>query len=238
MNGIGSKAPGATLGIGSIPKGLLSGIGGRLVVFEAFTSYNETDPNGKVTVTTRVITLTNGDRDEDYYVTSDKGAGSITDFTHWVDVNVTALTDNGNSAMFFWGVAQINDDFKDMGAPLDAIFVGAVHATATTHYKIKLFQVKNGGLNIKNASNPINVGTPSYVSISRNGTTITIEIYSTPALRATGGPGDVDTLTGTGMVSTAFRYVYGLGSYNQGGINLDISGTVSNLLLVARQQSE
>lgn len=232
MNGIGSKAPGATLGIGSIPAGLLPGIGGRLVVFEAFTTYNETDPNGKVTVTTRVITLTDGDRNEDYYVTSDKGAGSITDFTHWVDVNVTALINQGNSAMFFWGIAEVSDDFKDMGAPLDAIFAGAVHATATTHYKIRLFEINNGGLNIKSTSSNINVNTPSYVSISRSSTTLTVEIYSTAALRAAGGSGDVGTLTDT-VVGTAFRYVYGLVSYNQGGTNLDISGTVSNLLLVA-----
>ncbi len=199
---------------------------------EDFTGFNETDGPGKVTVASNVITLTNGDRDEDYYVTKDEGAGTIGDFTHWVDVNVTALTNSGNSAMFFWGVAEVSDDFKDMGAPLDAIFAGACHVTATA-YKIKLFGVDNGVLNILNGSSNIDVNTESFLSISRSGTTLTVEIYSTAALRAAGSSGDVDTVTDT-AVGTAFRYVYGLGSYNQGGTNLDISGTVSNLVLYSK----
>lgn len=57
---------------------------------------------------------------------------------------------------------------------------------------------------------------------------MSVEIYSTAALRIAGAAGDVDTIAGT-VVGTAFRYVYGIASYNYGGAGKDISGTVENL---------
>ena len=198
---------------------------------EDFTTYNETDGPGKVTVTPYVITLTNGDRDEDYYVTRDVGVGAITDFTHWVDVNVTAITANASSSMTPWAISNADDDLNDIDiASGDAIFLFAGQVTSDTHYIIRIYDLNGGTLVSRDISSAIAVNAESFLSISRSSTTLTVEIYSTAALRTAGAGGDVDTITGV-VVGTAFRYVYGLGSYNNAVFGRDISGTVSNLRL-------
>ena len=199
--------------------------------YEDFLTYNETDGPGKVTVAANTITLTNGDRDEDYYVTRDLGAGNITDFTHWVDVNVTALTNDGNSSLWAWAISNADDDIDDIDiAGGDAISVIASHFTSTK-YRVQLYSLDSGTPVIVDSSASIAVGTKTYWAISRTGTTGTVEIYSTDSLRRAGGAGDIDTISGT-VVGTAFRYVYGIASRNNNLAGKDISGTVSNLWLV------
>ncbi len=196
-----------------------------------FAYFNETDGPGKVTVTPTVITLTNGDRDEDYYVTRDLGTGSITSFTHWVDVNVTALTNDGNSSLWAWAISNAHDDINDIaGAGGDAISVIGSHATSTK-YQVQLYTLDSGTPAIVDSSAYIAVGTKTYWAISRTGTTGTVAIYSTASLRMAGAAADVDTITGT-VAGTAFQYVYGIASRNNNLHGKDISGTVSNLILV------
>ena len=195
-----------------------------------YLEFNETDVPGKLTVAQNTITLTDGDRDEDYYVTKDFGADYLGDFTHWVDVNVTALTDSGPTGFACWALSNVDDDLKDIDdAGGDALFLWTMRNTATS-YKFILYSIDGGVLTNLDASSGITVGTKVFVSVSRAGTTLTAEIYSAVSLRALGGAGDVDTITGTG-VGTAFRYLYGIGSYNNGGTGYDISGTVKNLSL-------
>ena len=204
---------------------------------EDFTTYSETDGPGKVTVTADVITLTDGDRNEDYYVTKELGEGTITDFTHWVDVNVTALTNDGNSSLWAWAISNADDDIDDIDiAGGDAISVIGSHGNATK-YKIQLYSLDSGTPAIIDTSAHIAVGTKTYLAISRTGTTGTVAIYSTAALRIAGAAADVDTITGT-VVGTAFRYVYGIASRNNGLSAKDISGTVSNLALNQYTENE
>ena len=194
---------------------------------------SETDGPGKVEAYPTLITLTDGDRDEDYYVTFDQGAGAITDFTHQVDVNVTSLIADGNSAMYPWAISNADDDINDIdGAFGDCVFINMVRVTADTHYAITIINIDGGTIGAPDISGAIAVGTPSYLTINRTGTTLTVEIYSTAALRQNGGAGDVETIAGT-VVNTAFRYVYGIASYNSGHIGKDISGYVANLTLHA-----
>lgn len=193
-------------------------------------TYNETDGPGKVTITENQITLTNGDRDEDYYVTYDFGIGYFTNFTHWVDVNVTSLTDHVFSGFACWALSNADDDLKDIDdANGDALFIWPRSADAT-HYLIEIYNLDAGAINSIDTSSAIAVNTLSYLAISRSGTTITCEIYSSAALRIAGGAGDVDTISGT-VINTAFRYLYGLGSYSAAQAGKDISGIVSNLRL-------
>jgi len=206
--------------------------GGGSTFYEDFTTYNETDGPTKVTVTANTITLTNGDRDEDYYVTKDFGANYFGDFTHWVDVNVTSITDDSTSGFRFWTLSDADDDLKDIDdANGDFVSLWVGRESATT-YEIILQFCDSGTLESPvDTSSAINVNTSIYISVTRSGTTLTSEIYSTAALRLAGGSGDVDTVTGT-VVNTAFRYIYGLASYNTENTAKDVSGTVSNLLLV------
>ena len=193
--------------------------------------YAETDAAGKVAIVGNTVTLTAGDRDEDYYVTKDLGAGYIGNFTHWVDVNVTSITNNGDSLMITWGVGNAVDDFKDIDdASGDAFFIVCARDTATT-YGININNIDGGALTGGTTVTGISVATASYLSITRASTTATLQIYSTAAKRVTGGSGDVGTVTLT-VVDTAFRYVYALGSYNIAGTGKDISGTSSNFAII------
>ena len=197
--------------------------------YEDFTGYNEIDGPGKVTVAANVITLTNGDRDEDYYVTKDLNGGAITNFTHWVDVNVTAITADGNSSFYFDAMSNVDDDLFDideLGG--DCIFLGVGRIGAG--YRVGIYNVDGGVLTISVGGTTNTLGNPVYISSSRAGTVLTAEVYSTAALRIAGGAGDVDTITHT-VVATTFQFVYGLGSYNNAGTAKDITGTVSNLAL-------
>ena len=193
--------------------------------------YAETDAAGKVGIVGNTITLSAGDRDEDYYVTKDLGADYIGNFTHWVDVNVTVLTDDGDSLMIPWGVGDAVDDFKDIDdASGDAFFIVCAHDTAVT-YQININNVDGGTLTGGTAVTGISVAAASYLSITRASTTATLQIYSTAAKRVTGGNGDVGKITLT-VVDTAFRYAYTLGSYNIAGTAKDISGTSSNFAII------
>ena len=194
-----------------------------------FTTGSETDGPSKVTVAERKITLTAGDRDEDYYVTFDQGAGAITDFEHWVDVNVTAITADNNSSFYFDAMSNADDDLYDIDAANgDCIFLGVGRIDAG--YRVGIYNVDGGVLTISTGSTTNTLGNPVYISSSRAGTVLTAEVYSTAALRIAGGAGDVDTITHT-VVATAFQFVYGLASYNNAGTAKDISGTVENLWL-------
>ena len=209
--------------------GIISG-GGE--VRENFTTYTETDGPGKVGVTAFTITVTDGDRDEDYYVGKDFGASYFGDFTHKIDVNLTSVTSSTPSGLMTWGLAETYDDFNDIDiASGDVFTLFTSRATSTTHYKIAIISIDGGALTTVDTSINIAINTPSYLTIIRSTTTGTVEIYSSDVLRTAAAGGDVDTITGT-VVGTAFRWVYPLGSYNDGNTAADVTGTVSNLTLV------
>ncbi len=218
---LGGEETLGTLDIGSLYK-ITGG-------YENFLGYAETDGPGKVTVAANTITLTDGDRDEDYYVTKDFGAGYFGDFTHWVDVNVTAITADGNSSFYFDAVTNAAIDLYVIDAAFgDCIFLGVGRVSGG--YRVGIYNVDGGALTISTGGTTNTVGDPIYISSSRVGTDLTVEVYSTAALRVAGGAGDVDTITHT-VVATTFQFVYGLASYNHGTTAKDISGTVSNLAL-------
>jgi len=206
---------------------------------EDFTGYTETDvPADKIAVVKHTITLTAGDRDEDYYVTKDYGADYFGNFTHWVDVNVTSLTNDAASIMYVWALSDGKvgatpaepDDLKDIDDDGGDFLVISVGLIVVGKYRVSVFSCNAGSVTQDYGTAEIAVNTASYLSVTRSGTTITVQIYSTAALRVAGGAGDVETLTLT-CVNTTFRYVYALGSYNTGNAAKDISGTVSNLRL-------
>ena len=193
-----------------------------------FTTYTETDGAGKVTVAATQITLTNGDRDEDYYVTKDFGTDYFGDFTHWVDVNVTNLTDDPASAFVCWGMADSAADFNAIDiAGGSALILFASRSITDTFWKLNLYDLTTGTLTILDSSINIAVNTEIYLGITRSGTTITVTISSTSALRDA-GTANLGTITGT-CNNTTFSHVYGIGSHNYGATGKDISGTVSNL---------
>lgn len=197
-------------------------------VKEDYTTYTELDASSRVTVAANTLTLTSADRDEDFYVVKDFGANYFGDVTHWVDVNYTSAV---ASAVFVcWGLADTADDFNNIeGASGDALYVEATKASGS-NYAFRIINLVSGTPAVIDTSSSIAENTESFLSITRSGTTGTVQIYSTAALRLAGGAGDVDTITGT-VQNTTFRYVYGIGSYDGSSGGVVISGTCKNLEL-------
>ena len=200
-----------------------------------FLTLTEVDTAGVVGITSDVITLTAGDRDEDYYATKDFGTGFFGDFTHWMDVNVTVLTNDAESRIFPWGISNTVEDFKvtdDAGRA--CLIMEASRDTATT-YQIVFYDIPAVGATdvVGSPITGISVATGVYISVARASTTLSVDVYSTDALRRAGsaGDGDVGAESETGAATT-FQYLYGIGSYNTGDTAKDLSGTVSNLVLI------
>src|SRR3990167_2748102 len=75
------------------------------IVLEDFTTYTETDAPGRITVNSSIrSTVLDGDRDEAFYLYSDKGVDFFSgDFEHWATFNAT---DNALYAGAYWGVSN------------------------------------------------------------------------------------------------------------------------------------
>ena len=197
--------------------------------YQDFTTYTETDVGGVVTVAANTITLTNGGRDADFYATEDFGAYHFKDFVHAVDVNITATSSGISSGMYCWALTNSDDDLGDIdtAATEDALYLLAGRSSAT-EYIFVIYSLSKGTQSSVDTSSAITIGEESFVTITRSGTTITVEIYSTNALRIAGSSGDVDTITGS-VVATEFRYLQGIASYNTSTASSTISGTIKNL---------
>ena len=193
------------------------------------TTYAQSGVTEVITISSSGVTLTAGDRDQDYYVTKDFGADHFGDFNHWVDVNVTAQTDAVGSRIYFWALSNADDDLKDIDDASGDFITLLADRLGTGYYRIRLFNCNGGTLTeIGTPSGSVDVGTEVFIKPIRTTTTMSVGIYSTNALRIAGGTPDISTISGT-VVGTKFQYVYYIGSYNNGITALDISGTVSNL---------
>ncbi|MBR9701655.1 hypothetical protein GOV13_01910 [Candidatus Pacearchaeota archaeon] len=203
-------------------------------LYEDFTAYSETDPNGKVSVSADTITLTDGDQDEVYYVTKDFGTNYFGDFTHWVDINITA-SENTDCRTIVWGMSNYGSNIVDAIISLSGGIVLNVQGrvAADTEYNFLVaYGIDDSWEDVAESVN-IGISTPAYLSIKRDNITVTVEIYSTPLLRISGGAGDdIDTIT-IEASSTKFSHLHGIntGRLGAGASDRNMSGTISNLAL-------
>ncbi len=236
---LGSSAKDISATISNLNIGTMGGVAALPVGpgerVECFDDYEEEDGAGKVAIDGTKITLAAGDRDEDYYVARDMGAGAIGDFSHTVDVNVTALTDDSASLFYVWTVSNSNDDLQDIEDLSGSLIAVRAQRDDATNYHISILNIDAGATTVSSGTSQIAVGTKVYLAVARTSTAGTVEVYSTAALRSAGGSGDIETISLT-VVNTTFRYVYALASKNNGTAGVDISGTVENLRIGTRNE--
>jgi len=185
---------------------------------EDFTAYTEVDPNDHINVVNSThIQVTDIAEDEDAYLYRDYGAGFFANFTHYLEVRLDdhiSATARANC----WAVANEIDDWTGVS---DGFSVQVAWANAAGTWRLKLAKMEAG--TETSASADVSGGTWYYLTITRNGDTLTLDIYS-DANRST----LVDSLSLTVDASISFRYLYAVQSQNSGDADT-LSFTVANL---------
>lgn len=190
---------------------------------EDFTTYTEVDPNDHITRTVSRVTFTGLIRDESAYVYDDKNAGHFGDFEHLLDFCIdTIIGTSVRIRVALWGVTNEAADFKDFD---NGIVIDLFNNTgSTTEFKIRI-RVKSGGnWGNSDTSSLLNVDTPYYLTITREGSITTCKIYS-----------DADRINLVDTISidsgsTTYRYIIVSQSMtNTVEGTLSITGYVENL---------
>lgn len=182
---------------------------------EDFTTYTETDPEGKVTVTSTKISFANPEtRFNTYNVYADKTAGHFGNFDHLITVFVSSHTTNAYNG--FWAVGNNVGDAKTLQDNTS----GAAFYDYAPDVTLYVEDFSNAAYFDGYA---FTLSTVYYCRIERVSTTLTVKIYSD-----SGRTTLLDTLTTT-CASTTYRYVYGFLGYNSGSGGGFATGYSENL---------
>jgi len=193
--------------------------------YEDYTTYTVVpDPMTQATIVdAQTITWDDLAEGGGHRITDDKGAGAISDFVAWVDAKVGNDWDHGSRTIFF----QVSS--------LDACSWGLTDPTLSVRFAMYTtghlitFQSYNGWHQDAADFAPA-PETWYYFRVEKDGISAICDIYSTSALRAVGGVGDLDRLSFTMDHDDSFRYLYALSSMGGGGDATD--GSVRKLILV------
>ena len=184
---------------------------------EDFTTYDEVDPNSRITVTASKLDINALYRNEDAYISDDKGAGHFaTTFDH--DVKVTQREAQFGALGVFWAVSNSVDD-------LNALITGNLESIVVYFYAgspptITLRETEASVFDTYTYTNE----TAYYCSAERTGdTTMVLRIYSDAAHTSL-----LDTLAVAVPAGDSYRYVFAAMSYNT-GTNLYLYYDVENL---------
>lgn len=203
---------------------------------ENFISYSETDPNSRITRTTRRVTWTDLTRNEDAYVYSDKGADYFSgNFIHYLTIQATGYVGTSGTVNLgaYWSIANLVDDWGGIDtANGDGLFLFARVNTSNGDQYIQLQELDGGTFYASASAYEITVNTNYYLKIVRDenaGTygTIYCYTYSDPA-RA--------TLVNTQSVTLHtpkkdYQYIYAFQSANASDATRAHSGFTNNLEL-------
>ena len=157
--------------------------------------------------------------DHDIYFHRDFGAGHFTNYTHYIEFNLSAVDPASDTSIAGYSVGTTVDDLDGQTDAFQAQILGSLSGGAD--HKIRLFDASDSGTD---SSLAITVGTTYYLKVIRNGATWSVEIY-------TGGKEDTlfDTIAVTGT-ATAFRYVLAAACFDASiTTNRDITGWMENL---------
>ncbi len=209
------------------------------MALENFGTYTETDPNSRITKTTRRVTWTDLTRNEDAYVYKDEGVDYFGgDFVHFLTLRFTASEQDVSGGI--WALTNDLDDLKGLkDANKDALYLTLAGFADTTKLWIALREMDGGTLYGSSggdgSSYIVTVGTSYYLSFERDesvGTygTLYLHIYS-DAARTTKLFSHYITLHTS---KKDFRYVHAIQTWNAGTTlkhsgyseNLDLEGAI------------
>jgi len=173
------------------------------MALEDFTTYNESDPQGKITVTSTKIDVSDFQQTGTSYVVKDKGA----DFFDALNINFEMYVDSTSDDYIYLpiGIGNAGNNNINNFASTDFYMRGSDFAGTCT------FQIHRGG--VTDASTGLSLSTLYYCTISRaaGNDTVSIKIYSD-----SGRSTLVDTISVSGFGTTKWRYLYGF-------VNRDVS---------------
>lgn len=192
-----------------------------------YTTYTETDPNSRYTVTSTKIDVAGLDRSEDAHVYKDFGAGAFSgDFEHKVTVYVNSSSQTSSVARA-WMLTNAVDDVNGLRGAAENYIEAYISKASGAIATVTIAEYYS--TNAIDTSINLSLDTPYYLTIVRDeavGTygTLYCYIYSD-----SGRTTLVDTLTLTLRAAIDFRYVYGANSFNNSTTGFAFTGYVENL---------
>lgn len=171
----------------------------------SFTESTGEGTLGRCELTTTRSTITNCDRrDDDAYAYHDYGAGTFTNYTIYLDVNLSAKSGAYGLTMFAT-LANSLGDMMDVSTDETEQFLALyTRGSGGNPVAIYIGQWTSGNNEMyTDSSLQLVIGTTYYLTFYRRGTTCYCKIYS-DSTRAT----LIETLTRTGWESTPWRYFY------------------------------
>lgn len=183
------------------------------MAIENLTTYTETDPNSKLTVTSTKVTAVDLDRDEDAHVYKNFGASYFdaidVDFEIYIDSNTVS------GALGSFGLANTVDDCNNWST-----YVHVYGYRSGANYYIYL---RIGG---SSDNGSVSADTLYYCTLSRVAGNDTVNLYIyTDSSRQTLH----DTLTQAGAGANKYQYFYAICSYNDGSTGADWDGYYQNI---------
>lgn len=196
---------------------------------ENFTTYTETDPGGKITVTSSKVDVATLLDSEVSRVYKDAGVNHFAgDYEHLVTVYCSSATVTGLSNVV-WAVANVsNGDVALNGFGNDANWLRMYEETGST--ASLYLQENDGGSSYTDTNTSLSLSTPYYLKIKRDesiGTygTLYCYIYSD-----SGRTSLVDTLSITLHTSKKdYQYVYAHAGWNSEAGSYSWTGYTENL---------
>ncbi len=203
------------------------------MALEDFTTYNnDTDPNSRIAETTRRITATAIQRNEDAYTYLDKGAAFFDgDFVHNLTVRITDGTQDGRA--YVWALTNTVDDMKGIDDASGSYLGVFLYQGPGPIYQIYSEESDSGTIQQRNYD--ISLNTTYYLSIERDESvgaqgTLYVYIFSDEARTTL-----LSTLTRALNTSKKdFQYIFAMNTWNSGttqaiscyGENLELTGAI------------
>lgn len=181
-------------------------------VYEDFQGFTIVDPDSRFIRWHHNCVEFQAEKDETSYLTYDFTVAHFDDFTHKFKVIVEATPADGSKG-YIWMIATALGNAKALD-DANENYLGVFFERSGSDYKFILEECNAGALGSDTYTGTSSVvGEDYYFAVTKSGTSLTCEIYSTQALLDIGGAGDVDTLSLT-ITDNTFQYLYAGNTYN------------------------
>ncbi len=195
---------------------------------EDFTTYDESDDNGRIVAIAGTVTVTDmAQTDDCHYLSDDKGVNHFSDFTHLVTVECTDV----DGAQWTWRKLVVwelssatQDDLAATIAASDDLLLVYFWSRNYGDPVYLYLESYNNGVSEGSDSYTAALDTPYYLTIQKSGDTVTCKIYSDSDRTNL-----LDTLTLSGITDNSYRYIYATQSEHGAAGGTQISGLISNL---------
>jgi len=186
------------------------------MAYEDYTTYDEVDAGGDITVAANKLTVDTMLITARSYVKENHGANHFGNFEHEVEVKFAAVSASGQFG--FWAMSDTNYVSRDMSTNSEGIIVSILNVSGT--YRMRVYDYSNINTDFYSG---LALNTSYYTTIKRSGTTFTVKIYDD-----SGRTNLLDTLTITSANDT-YSTVMAMSGYNNPTNGRTSTFTIDNL---------